>query len=126
APPPFFPYTTLFRSVLPGWVVPVSASREAMRAGAGAVRASGLAAGRVAVLGVAVHPELEAELRCVVGELGGRVIVRSSSLLEGDGVWAGAFSSVTGVGCDDVAGAGGGGWGFGCWPGALGRRLACQ
>jgi len=112
--------------VLPGWVVPVSASREAMRAGAGAVRASGLAAGRVAVLGVAVDPELEAELRCVVGELGGRVIVRSSSPLEGDGVWAGAFSSVTGVGCDDVAGAVRSCWASAFAPDPLGRLDACQ
>jgi phosphoenolpyruvate synthase/pyruvate phosphate dikinase len=33
------------------------------------------------------------------------VIVRSSSPLEGDARWAGAFSSVTGVGREDVAGA---------------------
>jgi len=38
-----------------------------------------------------------------VDGLGGRVIVRSSSPLERDPVWAGAFSSVTGVGRDDVA-----------------------
>jgi len=93
-----------------------------MRAGADAVLASGLAAGRVAVLGLPVEPELEAELRAVVDELGGRVIVRSSSQLERDGVWAGAFSSVTGVGLDDVATAV-----RSCWASAFGpdslRRL---
>jgi phosphoenolpyruvate synthase/pyruvate phosphate dikinase len=41
----------------------------------------------------------------VVDEVGGRVIVRSSSPLEGDPGWAGAFSSVMGVGADEVAGA---------------------
>jgi phosphoenolpyruvate synthase/pyruvate phosphate dikinase len=89
--------------VLPGWVVPVSASREALRAGTDAVRIYGVSAGRVAVLALPVDPELEGELRAVVDELGGRAIVRSSSPLEGDAVWAGAFSSVTGVGGDDVA-----------------------
>jgi phosphohistidine swiveling domain-containing protein len=67
------------------------------------VRAFGVAAGRVAVLSSALDPVLEGELRGVVDGLGGRVIVRSSSPLEGDAVWAGAFSSVTGVGADDVA-----------------------
>jgi len=112
--------------VLPGWVVPISASREALEAGAAALRASGLAAGRVAVLGVAVDPELEEELRCVVGELGGRVIVRSSSPLEGDAVWAGAFSSVAGVGCDDVAGAVRSCWASAFAPDPLGRLDACE
>ena len=41
----------------------------------------------------------------MVDGLGGRVIVRSSSPLEGDVRWAGAFSSVTGVGREDVAAA---------------------
>jgi phosphohistidine swiveling domain-containing protein len=41
----------------------------------------------------------------VVDVLGGRVIVRSSSPLEGDARWAGAFSSVTGVGRDEVGSA---------------------
>jgi pyruvate, water dikinase len=109
--------------VLPGWVVPVSVGREALRAGADAVRVRGVAAGRVAVLGVAADPVLEAELRAVVDGLGGRVIVRSSSPLERDPVWSGAFSSVTGVGCDDVARAV-----RSCWASAFGpdplRRLA--
>jgi phosphoenolpyruvate synthase/pyruvate phosphate dikinase len=109
--------------VLPGWVVPVSEARGGLRAGASAVRGWGVAAGRVAVLGQAVDPELEAELRAVVDELGGRVIVRSSSPLERDAVWAGAFSSVTGVGRGDVAGAV-----RSCWASAFAvdplRRLA--
>jgi phosphoenolpyruvate synthase/pyruvate phosphate dikinase len=109
--------------VLPGWVVPVSVGREAVKAGACAVRARGVAAGRVAVLGRPVDPGLEAELRGVVDDLGGRVIVRSSSPLERDAVWSGAFSSVTGVGRDDVGNAV-----RSCWASAVGpdplRRLA--
>lgn len=89
--------------VLPGWAVPVAEGRRAMAAGADAVRARGLAAGRVAVLAQALDPALGAELRDVVDALGGRVIVRSSSPLEGDAVWAGAFSSVAGVQREDVA-----------------------
>jgi phosphoenolpyruvate synthase/pyruvate phosphate dikinase len=109
--------------VLPGWVVPVSASREVLRSGTSAVRARGVAAGRVAVLGLPVDPTLEAELRDVVDGLGGRVIVRSSSPLECDPAWSGAFSSITGVGPDDVAGAV-----RSCWGSAFAldplRRLA--
>jgi phosphoenolpyruvate synthase/pyruvate phosphate dikinase len=59
----------------------------------------------VAVLGLALDGGLVAELRAVVDLLGGRVIVRSSSPLEGDARWAGAFSSVTGVGREEVASA---------------------
>jgi phosphoenolpyruvate synthase/pyruvate phosphate dikinase len=91
--------------VLPGWVVPVCLGKSAMGAGADAVRNRGLGAGRAAVLGVTLDAELVAELRAAVDELGGRVIVRSSSPLEGDGRWAGAFSSVTGAGREDVAAA---------------------
>jgi pyruvate,water dikinase len=88
--------------VLPGWVVPAAEGKSALGAGADAVRAGRLGAGRVAVLAQALDPMLVGELRAVVDLLGGRVIVRSSSPLEGDGRWAGAFSSVTGVGKEDV------------------------
>jgi phosphoenolpyruvate synthase/pyruvate phosphate dikinase len=107
--------------VLPGWVVPVSAGRGAMEAGTAALRVHGVGAGRVAVLGVAVEAGLEEELRGVVDELGGQVIVRSSSPLEGDPVWAGAFSSVTGVAPDDVAGAVRSCWASAFAPDPLGR-----
>ena len=91
--------------VLPGWVVPVSEGRTAAQAGADALAAAGLPAGRRAVLALALDPELRAELRTAVQLLGGRVIVRSSSPLESDARWSGAFSSVTEVGPDDVAAA---------------------
>lgn len=91
--------------VLPGWIVPVGVGKSAMGAGVRAIRANGVGAGRVAVLGVSLDPGLVAELAAVVDGLGGRVIVRSSSPLEGDGRWGGAFSSVTGAGRDEVASA---------------------
>ena len=91
--------------VLPGWVVPVGEGRPAAQAGADALAAAGPPAGRRAVLALTLDPELRAELRTAVQLLGGRVIVRSSSPLESDARWSGAFSSVTEVGPDDVAAA---------------------
>jgi len=88
--------------VLPGWVLPAAESRPAIRAGAAAVRAGRPAAARRAALGCPPDPALAGELRAAVHSLGGRVIVRSSSPLESDPRWAGAFSSVAEVGPDDV------------------------
>ena len=90
-------------SVLPGFVVPAAEARPSLQAAASAVRAHGIAAGRPAVLARTIDLALSEELRGAVDALGGRVIVRSSSSLEGDGRWAGAFSSVTGVRGEDVA-----------------------
>jgi phosphoenolpyruvate synthase/pyruvate phosphate dikinase len=53
------------------------------------------------------------------------VIVRSSSPLEGDAVWAGAFSSVTGVGPEDVATAVRSCWASVFAPDPLGRLEGC-
>jgi phosphohistidine swiveling domain-containing protein len=110
---------------LPGFVVPVSASREVLQAGAAAVRDLGRSAGRVAVLGLPVDPELDAELRDVVDGLGGRVIVRSSSPLESDLVWAGAFSSVTGVRREDAGNAVRSCWASAFAPDPLRRLEGC-
>jgi phosphohistidine swiveling domain-containing protein len=112
-------------AVLPGWVVPVAEGRPALSAGAAAVRAGRPAAARRAVLGQRLDDDLAAELRKAVTRLGGRVIVRSSSPLEGDPRWSGAFSSVAEVGADDVVAAV-----RSCWASAfavdpLGRLAAC-
>jgi PEP-utilising enzyme, mobile domain/Pyruvate phosphate dikinase, AMP/ATP-binding domain len=88
--------------VLPGWVLPAAESRPAIRAGAAAVRGGRPAAARRAALGCPPDAALAGELRAAVHSLGGRVIVRSSSPLESDPRWAGAFSSVAEVGPDDV------------------------
>ena len=92
-------------AVLPGWMVPVAEGRPAAGAGAAAVRQGRPAAARRAVLGHRLDERLAAELREAVAGLGGRVIVRSSSPLEGDPRWSGAFSSVAEVGPDDVVAA---------------------
>jgi len=88
--------------VLPGWVVPSAESRPAVRAAAAVLRAGQPAAGRRAVLSCPPDPGLAAELREAATRLGGRVIVRSSSRLEADPRWSGAFSTVAGVGPDEV------------------------
>ena len=88
--------------VLPGWVVPAAESRPAIRAAAAVLRGGQPAAGRRAVLSHPPDPALAGELREAVTRLGGRVIVRSSSPLEADPRWSGAFSTVAGVGPDEV------------------------
>ena len=92
-------------AVLPGWVVPVAEARAALAAGVAAVRQGRPAAARRAVLGNRLDDALAAELRDAVARLGGRAIVRSSSPLEADPRWSGAFSSVAGVGPDDAVAA---------------------
>ena len=89
-------------AVLPGWAVPVAEGRPALSAGAAAVREGRPAAARRAVLGHRLDDSLATELREAVVRLGGRVIVRSSSPLENDPRWSGAFSSVAEVGPGDV------------------------
>ncbi len=88
--------------VLPGWVVPCAESGPAVRAAATVLRGGQHAAGRRAVLSCLLDPALAAELREAAARLGGRVIVRSSSRLEDDPRWSGAFSTVAGVGPDEV------------------------
>jgi pyruvate,water dikinase len=88
--------------VLPGWVLPVAVGRPALAAGMAAVRGTGIAAGRRAVLTCPIAAGLDGELRAAVAGLGGRVIVRSSSPLESDLAWSGAFSSISEVGPKDV------------------------
>jgi len=88
--------------VLPGWVLPAAESRPAIRAGAAAVRAGRPHAARRAALSCPPDPALAGQLRAAVHSLGGQVIVRSSSPLEHDPRWAGAFSSVAEVGPGDV------------------------
>jgi len=106
-------------------VVPVAEGRPALGAGVATVRQGRPAAARRAVLGRRLDERLAAELREAVAGLGGRVIVRSSSPLESDPRWSGAFSSVAEVGPDDVVAAV-----RSCWSSAfavdpLGRLEAC-
>jgi phosphoenolpyruvate synthase/pyruvate phosphate dikinase len=90
--------------VLPGFVVPVTAASEPMRVGRTALAAEGVARRAVAASGrTHIDATLRTELRGAVERLGGRVIVRSSSPLESDPRWAGAFSTLSEIGPDDIA-----------------------
>jgi phosphohistidine swiveling domain-containing protein len=91
--------------VLPGQVIPVAEGRPALGAGVATVRQGRPAAARRAVLAHRLDDALAADLRQAVAGLGGRVIARSSSPLEADPRWSGAFSSVAEVGPDDVTAA---------------------
>jgi phosphoenolpyruvate synthase/pyruvate phosphate dikinase len=88
--------------VLPGWVVPCAEARPALDAAAAAVRGGNQAAARRAALSYPVPDALGGELSAAVAALGGRVIVRSSSPLERDPRWSGAFSSIAEVGAGDA------------------------
>lgn len=92
--------------VLPGFVVPVAAASEPMRVGRAALADRGVARRAVMAAGrELIDAKLRAPLRAAVESLGGRVIVRSSSPLESDLRWAGAFSTVNEIGPDDIAAA---------------------
>lgn len=88
--------------VLPGVVVPVDAGRPAIAAAASALRDGGSGAARLAAMGVAVPEQILTALQDAMDWLGTPVVVRSSSPLEGGGVWAGAFSSYDGIGRGDL------------------------
>jgi phosphohistidine swiveling domain-containing protein len=98
---------------LPGVVVAVETARSAVGAALGELpRGSGAA--RLAVLRVVVDPDLLDRLRQRVERLGFPVVVRSSSPLEDDPTWAGAFSSFLDIAADDLSKAI-----RGCWASAF-------
>jgi pyruvate,water dikinase len=110
---------------LPGYVTPIRQGAAALRAGCAALREAGRPAARRAVLTTPVDPELVAELARAVTALGGRVIVRSSSPLEADPRWSGAFSSIREIGPDDVAAAARSCWSSAFAPDPLDRLDHC-
>ncbi|MDQ7910352.1 PEP/pyruvate-binding domain-containing protein [Phytohabitans sp. ZYX-F-186] len=110
---------------LPGLVLPVSAGRAAARAAAGALAGRGAGAARPAALRTRLPEHTGSALRTAVAALGGRVIVRSSSPLEADHRWSGAFSSVGEVGAEDVGTAVRACWASAFAPDPLDRARAC-
>lgn len=106
--------------VPPGWVVPVPECRPALRTG----RAQGGAA-RGRVLAYRLDDALAAELRAAAAGLGGEVIVRSSSPLEGDARWSGAFSSIGEVRPEETPVAVRSCWASAYAPDPLRRLSAC-
>lgn len=111
--------------VLPGWVVPCAEARPALDAAAAAVRGGNQAAARRAALSCPVPDALGAELSAAAAALGGRVIVRSSSPLERDPRWSGAFSSIAEVGADDAVTAVRSCWAAAFAPDPLARLERC-
>jgi pyruvate,water dikinase len=99
--------------VLPGWVLPLGESAAALAAGS--VASSGPAAVLI-VAGWELDDELRAELVDAVRAVGGRAVVRSSSPLEDDPRWSGAFATYLDVGPQDIEAAI-----RGCWASAFTR-----
>jgi phosphohistidine swiveling domain-containing protein len=104
--------------VLAGWVVPVAVATSALRFGADALAERGGPAAVLRVAGMPLDDELVRDLRDVGRRLGGPAIVRSSSLLDLDPRWAGAFETYADVSADDVPTAV-----RGCWASAFSRAV---
>jgi hypothetical protein len=102
--------------VLPGWVLPLRESAAALASGAAAGRARSSATSVLAVSSVELDDELRREFASVVAAIGGSVVVRSSSPLEADPRWSGAFATYLDVGTDDIEAAV-----RGCWASVFTR-----
>jgi phosphohistidine swiveling domain-containing protein len=98
---------------LPGVVIGVEAARAAVATALEQLpRGSGAA--RLAVMRATVDPDMLAALRRHASGLGFPVVVRSSSPLEDDPTWSGAFSSFLDIAAEDLAKAV-----RGCWASAF-------
>lgn len=106
--------------MLPGVVVPVASATAAIELGARVLERDGPGQARLAVDAMEIDGELRRELDACAG-LGRQLIVRSSTALDDDPRWSGAFSSVGEVFPEEVAGAVTGCWSSVFRPDALGR-----
>jgi pyruvate,water dikinase len=98
--------------VLPGVVIPVAASRGVVDAAVAALKETGsLPRARLAAMAVRPDRHLLAALRARLADTPAPLIVRSSSPLEADGTWSGAFSTFHGISHDDLETAIAGTWG---------------
>lgn len=103
--------------VLPGWVLPCEEGGTAAARGASILNAGGTSsAACLAVVGLALDGALRSRAVQAVEELGGRIIVRSSTSIEADPRWSGAFSSYHDVGSDELEAAI-----RGCWASPFAR-----
>jgi phosphohistidine swiveling domain-containing protein len=103
--------------VLPGRVVPVDASRAAMRVGAETLgRSASAAAACLAVSGVGLDQGVRRDLLSAGREIERSTIVRSSTSVDGDPRWAGAFSTYLDVADADLLTAV-----TGCWASTFTR-----
>jgi phosphohistidine swiveling domain-containing protein len=106
---------------LPGVVVPVDESAPVVDAAASALIGSPVSRARLAAMTVRPDDQLVAELGDRSRGYPRPLIVRSSSPLEADGTWSGAFSSFHGVGPDELGTAVRGCWGSAFQVGVLER-----
>lgn len=97
--------------VLPGMVLPADASAPAIDAGARALATGGRAHAYLASSANVRAADLDA-----LASVGERLVVRSSTTLDGDGRWSGAFASYLDVGSADLASAV-----RGCWSSVFTR-----
>lgn len=100
--------------VLPGLVVPASHSRRAMAAGSATLATRGSGGARSVVSSWSLPRQLTDRLAEAAAALGQPLIVRSSSVLEGDGAWSGAFTSYPSVDIGELGTAI-----RGCWASAF-------
>jgi phosphohistidine swiveling domain-containing protein len=89
--------------VLPGFIVPVAEAAGTLSLGASALASGGHGAAQLEVLGVELDAALASELERAGSRLSERLIVRSSSPLELEGLWSGAFTSYRGIAPDELA-----------------------
>ena len=85
-----------------GFVVTAAASLPVLRHAAGALGERGSGAARLAVLRSDPDDALTAEIATAAERLTEPLIARSSSALEGEGMWAGAFASLPELRRDEV------------------------
>lgn len=107
--------------VLPGVVVPAACAAGVVEAVAPALAEGNAGKARLAAMKVEPDPAIIAELRAAVDHLDAPLIVRSSSPLEADGTWSGAFSSFHDISHDELATAVRGCWGAAFSVGVLDR-----
>ena len=101
-------------SVLPGLVVTAGVSLPAMRCGAETLELRGSGGARLEVGRFRLDPDLQSEVARAVSKFGSNLAVRSSSVLEGDGKWSGAFASYLDVAPSEIETAI-----AGCWASAF-------
>ena len=107
--------------VLPGVVVPVDEAGPVVRAVTAALLEGNEARARLAALEIEPDDALLTEIADRIAGFSEPLIVRSSSPLEADGTWSGAFSSFHGIQRDEVRTALRGCWGAAFSVGVLDR-----
>ena len=88
--------------VLDGFVIPPACSRSALQSAANVLEERGTGGSRMSIIGYELPSEFVDEIDRFAEELQAPLIVRSSSMLEGDGEWSGAFTSIPEVQNNEV------------------------